>query len=396
MPYDHGIETPVVAREFHKHKKKAREFLVGLAPMEGVTDLPVRLWFRLIDPPDFFMTPFLRVTQGMVFRHLPALFCPEVMEPGLLDAIPTFPQIMAAHGEELLPFAQGFLTKSPLVDINCACPSALVVRHGAGSALLRDPERLAELVALFSREGLLPRLSFKIRIGFRHPEEFPILMEVFAQLPPARLYVHARTREEFYSGTSRWHLIEDAANRLESAVFGSGDIVDRESMSERRRRAPNVSGALIGRGAIANPWIFQDLRSGVDRPPPRECVPWALSLLALLEQLGRNEPSRLVSLMERGAFSIRCGRDAYAWRNAFSEIQSLAYGSAAQPEGLQVHDGVLGRLKRVWTFLGRRLGADTQPALRTQSLRDFHAAVADVLSQPEIAVTHMGSGKVLL
>lgn len=380
MSVNQETRRAVIAPDILKRTRKTKSFLLGLAPMEGVTDLPVRLWFRFVGAPDFFMTPFLRLTKDMRPRNIPLLFCPEAFEPGLMGSISTIPQLMAPTAEILAPIASHILQRAPIVDINCACPAAMVVKHGSGSALLRDPQCLSMYVRQLAAFGLEGRFSVKIRAGFRHPEEFPLILEALAPHRLARIYIHGRTREEMYGGSARWHLVEDAARSLDYPVFGSGDIVDRGSFLERRRIAPTAAGIIIGRGALANPWIFSDLADGRDRPLPKDCVPWALSVLAVLEQLARQDPTRLIALMERGVFDFTLGRDALSWRNAFAELQNLALGRVMQLDSFAVDTAVLGRLKRLWVFLGTRLKAETRPALQTHDLNSFHAAVFAAIS----------------
>jgi tRNA-dihydrouridine synthase B len=142
-----------------------------------------------------------------------------------------------------------------LVDINCGCPAPKVVRRGGGAQLMRTPELLRDIVRAVRAAVKIP-VTVKIRAGWddssRNALEVARMVE---DEGAAMLAVHGRTRLQLYSGESDWDLIGEVASRLSIPVLGSGDVIDAEG-ALARLRGGYADGIMIGRGAMANPWIF--------------------------------------------------------------------------------------------------------------------------------------------
>jgi nifR3 family TIM-barrel protein len=146
-------------------------------------------------------------------------------------------------------------TGADIVDINCGCPAPKVVRRGGGAQLMRTPETLRDIVRAVRAAVKIP-VTVKIRAGWddssRNALEVARMVEGEGA---AMLAVHGRTRLQLYSGESDWDLIGEVHQALRIPVIGSGDVVDAAG-GLARLRGGYADGVMIGRGALANPWIF--------------------------------------------------------------------------------------------------------------------------------------------
>lgn len=180
------------------------------------------------------------------------------------------PEVMYQAARRLAPY------HPEVVDINCGCPVPKVVKTGAGSALMRDLNRLGKIVTAIvkaSREALdsVP-VTIKIRSGWdddhiNYREAATVAVENGAAL----VALHARTRAQGYAGKAQWDHIADLASRLTVPVVGSGDLFSPED-AQRMLQETGCAGVMFARGAMGNPFIFTETRAlletGIYTPVP--------------------------------------------------------------------------------------------------------------------------------
>jgi len=151
-----------------------------------------------------------------------------------------------------------------IVDINCGCPAPKVVRRGGGAELMRQTERLESVVRQV-REAVSVPVTVKIRAGWDQDSVNAVeVARLVEQAGASALAVHGRTRVQLYNGSADWELVERVAAAVDIPVLGSGDVMEAGTAVERLG-IPGVSGLLIGRAALDNPWIFRqvgDLEAG--------------------------------------------------------------------------------------------------------------------------------------
>jgi nifR3 family TIM-barrel protein len=151
-----------------------------------------------------------------------------------------------------------------IVDVNMGCPVPKIAKHNAGCSLMREPAHAADVIRAMSRAVRIP-VTVKMRAGWDAAEiNAPDLARRLEDAGAAAVAVHGRTAAQSYSGSSDWELIARVAADLSIPVFGSGDCVAPEQIVQRLRGA-GVGGVLVGRGALRNPWIFEqaaDLAAG--------------------------------------------------------------------------------------------------------------------------------------
>jgi tRNA-dihydrouridine synthase len=322
----------------------------GLAPMEGVSELPFRLWIAQVSSPDFSSTPFLRATDTFP-AQLPLDFASEVMRDWDVP-YQLIPQVMASEPKDFVRTAQLLLPAADFVDLNCGCPSPNPVSGGAGSSLLKNPahflgfaERLAD--ALPARS-----FSIKMRTGFDDTALFDELTSGLCTLPLKQLTIHGRTRRDRYDGRSRWDLIQRAAAQLACPVVGSGDILSAASLNEIAAAAPSVSRFIVGRGALRNPWIFMELRNQEPVLIRRSLLQKVVASFALLTELGMDHQiEKLEPLVKKGLWLTSAGTSGQAWAALYEELSMAYAGRILAFKDLEVDRITLGRVKMVWNYL---------------------------------------------
>ena len=320
--------------------------------MEGVTDFATRLFFSLTSCPDEVSTPFLRVTQGFVKKRVPFIFAPEIFATQNSLTLPpykTLLQIMGSQTDELAQFSKEVLDFVPFVELNCGCPSPKVIGHGAGSSILNDLGLMEQRLDTLCKSLGHQKLSLKMRTGFYHHDEFQGLINLVSKFPLAQLRIHGRTRPQRYQGLARWDLIEHAASICPFPVIASGDICDHSTYVERLQQAPTVSGSIVGRGAIRNPWIFEELRTGQQVRLKSETIVQSLYCFAIFQELQQSFPSDLWALAQN-LWKLQHSQ-SLSWEEVFAECKIKIQEVAKDPSTeIPWNRYTLGRTKMFWNY----------------------------------------------
>jgi nifR3 family TIM-barrel protein len=161
--------------------------------------------------------------------------------------------------------------KPDAIDINMGCPVYNLVSNFNGAALIKEPERAAEIVRKVKAAVPIP-VSVKTRLGWKHDTDCLEFVKVIADAGADLISMHGRTKEQGYSGKANWHSIGEARRQVLHIPFlVNGDITSPELAKE----AMDISGAdgvLIGRGGLGNPWFFKQvehyLKTGEKLPEP--------------------------------------------------------------------------------------------------------------------------------
>ena len=256
--------------------QKLKRPIVGLAPMDGVTDAPMRYITAKYGHPDVTFTEFVSVegiwhtsrTQELENSKLQDSEKLKIKSKGFerlkKDLIfseierPVVAQIFGGEPEAFLQVAKLVVEMGfDGVDINMGCPSKKVAGRGEGAGLIKNPELAAEVIAAVKKgvEGKIP-VSVKTRIGYELAD--PSWWEFLAGQNLAAVTIHGRTFRQLYQGKADWEAIGEAAKIIKSdkTIFlGNGDV---DSMENAKLKIENygVDGVLIGRAAGGNPWVF--------------------------------------------------------------------------------------------------------------------------------------------
>jgi tRNA-dihydrouridine synthase len=144
------------------------------------------------------------------------------------------------------------------VDLNLGCPAPTVYRKFAGGGLLREPDRVDAILGALRQAVVIP-FTVKTRLGFDSPGAFAALLAIFARHSLDLVTVHGRTVREMYQGEVHYDLIRQAVESLPCPVLANGNVRSALHAEEVLQRT-GARGLMIGRGAIRNPWIFQQIR----------------------------------------------------------------------------------------------------------------------------------------
>ena len=155
------------------------------------------------------------------------------------------------------------------IDLNMGCPARKVACSGEGSGLMKDPAAAGRMMEETVHASALP-VSVKMRIGWDHEHINVVeLAQIAEKAGIAEITVHGRTREQQYSGTADWEIIQEVKNSVSIPVIGNGDLFTAEIAAARMRES-GVDGVMIGRGVLGNPWIFRQIRQTLAGISPTE------------------------------------------------------------------------------------------------------------------------------
>lgn len=235
-----------------------------LAPMAGITNLPVRLLAREQGAALCFTE---MVSVNGLTRDGEKSFA--LMRSNAVDR-PLGLQLFGDDPELLAAGARLSENLGDLIDINMGCPVRKVVGSGAGSALLQSPDKVRAIVAAVRRATDLP-LTVKIRSGWGAESLNYLLIGRIAQEEGAdAVTLHPRTRSQMFEGRADWQQIKQLKNELKIPVIGSGDLFTAGDVCAMLS-ITGCDGVMIARGALGNPWIFREaqaLQNGEAMGPP--------------------------------------------------------------------------------------------------------------------------------
>ena len=237
----------------------------ALAPMAGMTDTAFRRLVKRRGGCGLVVTEMVS-SEGLVRgidRTLEFAEYTEEERPVSIQIFGGDPDKMAAAAR----IVEGM--GADIVDINMGCPVPKISKHNAGCSLMREPAHAASVVRAMTRAVGIP-VTVKMRAGWDAAAiNAPELAKRVEDAGAAAVTVHGRTAAQSYSGFSDWDLIDRVASGVGIPVFGSGDCLEPRQMLERLRGGA-VRGVLVGRGALRNPWIFEQAAALAAGGPARE------------------------------------------------------------------------------------------------------------------------------
>ena len=248
----------------------------ALAPMAGMTDTAFRRLVKRRGGCGLVVTEMVS-SEGLVRgidRTLEYAEYTEEERPVSIQIFGGDPGRMAAAAQVVEGMG------ADIIDVNMGCPVPKIAKHQAGCSLMRTPEHAATVVAAMTRAVSIP-VTVKMRAGWDDTHiNAPDVAGLMEDAGASAVAVHGRTAVQSYRGQSDWGVIDEVARTVSIPVFGSGDCVAPEDLV-RRLRDTAVAGVLVGRGALRNPWIFEQAQA-----------------------LGRGETARPVADQERGRFLL--------------------------------------------------------------------------------------------
>ncbi len=242
------------------------EFPLFLAPMAGVTNTVFRRICKAKGA-DILTTEFVSA-DGILHRNARTRHYLEFLE----EERPLGVQLFGADPERLAAAARAVIdwVDPDFLDLNFGCPVNKVVCKNGGSALLRNCPLLERVARTVVRAAHPIPVTAKIRIGWDHRSINAVeAASILEQSGVRRIAVHGRTKEQGYSGRADWSVIAEVAATVGVPVIGNGDIASAQDALKRKNET-NIAGLMIGRAAMASPWIFSEIRAALvaDTPPP--------------------------------------------------------------------------------------------------------------------------------
>jgi tRNA-dihydrouridine synthase B len=271
----------VTPSEQFSHLLRGPAPLLALAPMQDVTTLAFMRVMARYGGPEVYWTEYFRVHGD------------SRPEKWILDSItqnptgrPVVAQMIGNDIPALVRTAK-LLQKHPVaaIDLNLGCPAPIVYRKCAGGGLLRELPRVDAILGVL-RDAVTVPFTVKTRIGFESPAEFDALLRLFAKHPIDLLTVHARTVVQMYRPGVRYDLIGRAARELRCPVLANGNVHN-AAQAQALLAETGVRGLMIGRGAIRNPWLFDQIRAQLRGEPVK--LPTGRDLLAYIHELWDGE-----------------------------------------------------------------------------------------------------------
>ncbi len=237
-----------------------------LAPMAGVTDLPFRLLCK--EQGAGLLCMEMVSAKAIYYNNRNTESLMEIDEREL----PVSLQLFGSDADIMSEMAKKIEEKPfAILDINMGCPVPKVAGNGEGSALMKNPALVREIVSKVVKAIEKP-VTVKIRKGFDDTSVNAVeIARIIEDCGAAAVAVHGRTREQYYSGQADWDIIRQVKEAVAIPVIGNGDVTGPES-AKKMLEETGVDGIMIGRAARGNPWIFKQiseyLKTGTLLPKP--------------------------------------------------------------------------------------------------------------------------------
>lgn len=236
--------------------------ILYLAPLQGMTDRIYRNLFPLyFKGVDLAVAPFLSATKsikpGSLLRDC---------SPDQNSGIPTIPQILSSGPDDFTRLANALFDIGYVeVNWNLGCPFSMVVKKGRGAGMLCYPERIeAFLEKAFP--ALKPKLSIKLRLGLKDPDDILRLLPIFNRFPLHELIIHPRTGAQMYEGNVDLDRFGKCLDLSQHSVVYNGDVTTVETYEQLAGRFGSVHRWMIGRGLLGNPFLAEEIKDHIEKP----------------------------------------------------------------------------------------------------------------------------------
>jgi len=305
--------------------------------MQDVTNLPFMRVIQRYGGPDYYVTEYFRVHADYRIQKKTLRSITENA-----TGRPVYAQLIGQDIPALVRVANE-LDQYPIagIDLNLGCPAPVVYNKDAGGGLLRKKDHMEAIIAAL-RDSIPGKFTLKTRVGFESHDEFDSLLEIFSRHGIDALTIHGRTVKERYQTPVHTDCIQQAVEQMDCPVIANGNVVDVTTGRGMIQRT-GANGLMIGRGAIRNPWIFDQLRASFTGDEPAQVT--RADLLGYIMDL-------------------------------YQEIASYAY---AFDEGKHVN-----RMKKYMIYIAQGLDDEFEHQIRRVSTaQEFQQACQSFLNNPE-------------
>lgn len=292
-----------------------------LAPMAGVTDLPFRLLCK--EQGCGLMSTEMVSAKAILYKNKNTAELLEVRE----EERPISVQLFGSDPDILSRMAKQ-IEDGPydIFDLNMGCPVPKVVNNGEGSALMKQPKLVEEILTAMVKTLKKP-VTVKFRKGFDDSWVNAVeIAKIAESCGVAAVAVHGRTREQYYSGKADWDIIRQVKEAVKIPVIGNGDIFGPED-AKAMMEETGCDGLMIARGAKGNPWIFKRISHYLDTgellpPPTREEVKAMILRHGQLQVKYKGETMGIREMRKHVAwYTVGCPHSA-ALRNEVNQVET--------------------------------------------------------------------------
>ena len=295
------------------------------APLEGITTATYRNTHKqMFEGADAYFAPFVNPSEQE-----------KISKKGMRDILPERNeginlkiQILTNNAESFLRFVEKIkLMGYDEININLGCPASTVVRKGRGAGFLQYPELIDNfLCEIFERSDI--KISLKTRTGYSSGEEMERLLGIYNKYPASLLIVHPRTREEFYKGEPDMDVFKKVYGGSVNKLCYNGNIFSAADYERINSEFPNLDSVMIGRGAIANPAIFREIKGG-KRINTAEIIEFSQRLMHNYNEILDSDTFTLHKLKEVWVYMISNYPDEKKIAKAIKKASKLSDFSAA-------------------------------------------------------------------
>lgn len=342
-----------------------------IAPMAGMTDTAFRRLVKRQGGCGLVVTEMVS-SEGLVRgidRTLEYAEYTEEERPVSIQIFGGDPEKMAAAAQ----IVEGM--GADIVDVNMGCPVPKIAKHNAGCSLMKEPEHAATVIRAMTKAVKIP-VTVKMRAGWNdRSRNAPELAKRVQDAGAAAVTIHGRTAEQSYTGSADWDLVSQVASELEIPVLGSGDCVEPEQIIERMGEpvasgfSRKISGVLVGRGVLRNPWI-----------------------LAQAADIAAGRPPRVVTMEERGQFLLDY-IELLQHERVHEEkgFRHVAPGTEHQAPSTKHDRWVINKLRALMSWYSKGLDGGSQLRVRINSAESL-PQLRDIICEFFLVMAATGQG----